>query len=84
MIFDKKFVAFGVLILFFTLIFTPITYASLENQSKPDEDLLQIEISEYKSDGIIENKIFSLTKKEVNDLKDELLKSKTIEKQLLF
>jgi len=82
MIFDKKFVAFGVLILFFTLIFTPITYASLENQSKPDEDLLQIEISEYKSDGIIENKIFSLTKKEVNDLKDELLKSKSIEKQL--
>lgn len=84
MIFDKKFIAFGVLILFFTLIFAPITNASLENQSKPEKELLQIEISEYKSDGIIENKIFSLTKKEVNELKDELLKSTTIDKQLLI
>ena len=84
MLFDKKFVAFGVLILFFTLIFTPITYASLENHSKPEKDLLQIEISEYTSDGIIENKIYSLTKEQVNDLKNEMLQSKTIENQLFI
>ena len=84
MLFDKKFLAFGVLILFFTLIFTPITYASLENQSKPKEKLFQIEISGYTSDGITENKIYSLTKKQVNDLKNELLQSKTIENQLFI
>ena len=83
MLFDKKFVAFGVFIIFLTLIFTPITNASFKDQSDPEEDLLQIEISEYTSDGLIVDKIFSLTKKEINDLKNELLGSKTIEKQLI-
>jgi len=84
MSYNKKFVAFGVFIISLTLIFTPITNAGYKNQPKQEEKLLQIEISEYTSDGLIENKIFSLTKKEINDLKNELMGSKTIEKQLII
>lgn len=81
---NKKFVVLGVVVLFIALVFTPTTHAGYINKLNSKEELIQIEISEYKSDGIIENKIFSLTKKEVNNLKNELLNSKTIEKQLFI
>jgi hypothetical protein len=81
MLLNKKYVALGVIVLFITLILAPITNASVKDQSS-SEELMQIEISEYKADGNIENKIFLLTKKEVNDLKNELIKSKTIDGQL--
>ena len=81
---NKKFVVLGVVILFIALVFTPTTHAGNINKSNSKGELIQIEISEYKSDGIIENKIFLLTKEEVNDLKKGLLNSKTIEKQLFI
>jgi hypothetical protein len=81
---NKKFVVLGVVVLFIALVFTPTTHATNINESNLKEELIQIEISEYKSDGIIENKTFSLTKGEVNDLKKGLLNSKTIEKQLFI
>jgi hypothetical protein len=81
---NKKIVILGVVALFIALVFTPTTQAGLANELNLKEELIQIEISEYKSDGLIENKIFTLTKKEVNRLKSELLNSKTIEEQLLI
>jgi hypothetical protein len=81
---NKKFVVLGVVVLLIALVFTPTTHASNINESNSKEGLIQIEISEYKSDGIIENKTFSLTKEEVKDLKKGLLNSKTIEKQLFI
>jgi hypothetical protein len=84
MLLNKKFITFGVVVLFIILVFTPITHASFLNDFNSKKNLIQIEISEYNSDGIVENKIFSLTKKEVNELKMELLNSKTIENQLLI
>ena len=84
MSFNKKYVVLGVVVLFIALVFTPTTHAGYINELNSKGELIQIEISEYNSDGIIENKIFSLTKKEVNDLKMELLNSKTIEKQLFI
>lgn len=81
---NKKFVILGIVVLFIALVFTPTTHAGYINESNSKEELIQIEISEYKSDGIIENKIFSLTKEEVNELKKGLLNSKTIEKQLFI
>ena len=79
---NKKFLVLGVTVLFLTLVFTLATSASYTNEQNSKEKLIQIEVSEFKSDGDIENEIFSLTKTEVNNLKNELLKSKTIEKQL--
>jgi len=82
MLLNKKLLVFGVAVIFFALVFIPATHANYNNELNSDEELLQVEISEYKSDGIIENKIFSLTKKEVNNLKEELLNTITIEEQL--
>jgi hypothetical protein len=78
---NKKIIVFGVVALFFILVLTPTTYAVYTNEINSKEELIQIQISEYKSNGIIKNKTFSLTKNEALDLKKELLNSKTIENQ---
>ena len=81
---NKKLGVLGVICLFFTLTITPTTQANTLSELNSKEVLTQIEISEFKSDGSIENKIFSLTKTEFNFLKNELLNSKTIEEQLVI
>ena len=69
---NKKLGVLGVIGLFFTFAITPTTQANTISELNSKEVLTQIEISEFKSDGSIENKIFSLTKTEFNFLKSLL------------
>lgn len=79
----NKFVVFGVIVLFITLALTPAIFARKSNDlNNIKEELLNVEIAEYKSDGNIDKKVFSFTQTEINKLKNELLATKSMDEQL--
>ncbi len=81
--FTNKFVVYGVIGIFITLALAPVTFARISNDTKNiKEELLEVEISEYKPDGSIDKKVFSFTQKEINNIKNEILSIKSIDEQL--
>jgi hypothetical protein len=81
MVYNKKIIVIGFVVLII-LVFTPIAQAGFFNDFKSKENLLQIEISKYNSDGSIDNNIVTLPNNVINNLKNEFLSAKTVEEQL--
>lgn len=78
----KNIFVIGVITLFLILALSPVIQAN--NKTKNSVELLEIEIEEFKGDGSVEKNIIQLTKKELNDLKNEILSTRSVEGQLLI
>jgi hypothetical protein len=77
--YNKKILTCGVIFLFVVLSLNSTAYS--ERNLFEKEDLFDIEISEYRSDGTVNNRIVKLNRVELNELKSDLLYSSTNEKK---
>ncbi len=81
----KKIFIIGAITLFLILAVSPAIQAENTNNSINDkEKLYEIEIEEFKADGTTEKNIIQLTNKELNELKNELLSTRSVDDQLLI
>ena len=86
----RKCVVFGIIALFVALAVTPAISAldttvfkeRIETLEETQANLLEIEASEYKSDGSIEKKTFALTQSEIDELESKLVYAKKIEERV--
>jgi len=82
---NKKFAVLGVITLFIILVFSPTTLALKNNRLENiQEKLFDVEITEYKPNGITETRIVKLTQDEVNIFKNKITAARTVEQQLVL
>lgn len=78
----KKYATFSIAILFITLSCIQVTSeVNLKNLKDPQNELIEIEVVEYKEDGSIEERIVILSRFEADELKIKLINTDTIEKR---
>ena len=73
----KKIISIGIILIFLLTTLVPMACANNTNEKS-----VEIEVSDYKSDGTLETKIVELSKDTANRLKTELLETNDIEKRL--
>lgn len=54
---------------------------SYENNNETQEELMKVEVTQYGHDGLTEKRIVTLPQNEVNELRDRLIDTKTIEER---
>jgi hypothetical protein len=81
--FHNKYSIIAVITLFLILAITPaIQAASINKFTDIEEEFFKIEIEEIKADGSIDKKDVELSKTKTNELKKELLSTKSVDSQL--
>jgi hypothetical protein len=83
---NKKIVLMGAFVVVIGIVLTPAASAFnaksvIDNIQIPNENLIEVEISEYKADGSIFTKTISLKSSDVQNLKNQILKANSLEEK---
>jgi len=75
---NKKFLVLGIIAILLSLAFTPITTADENNQP----ETIGIEVTDYLADGTTKTRIIEMSKDIINNLKQEIINTKTLEEKV--